>query len=109
MYREKWTSRLTTDEDFKQVVKDYGSVIEKLTGEEIKRGLDACLGKFDFPPTPADFYRVAKHNDDPASGVNGQAYRILNTKLLTRKMTDEQKQLGREALNSIKLRRTVQA
>ena len=60
LYREKWSAKVSTHELFQQVVSDYGKVLAKLTPEEIKKGLNACLEQFDYPPTPADFYKAAR-------------------------------------------------
>ena len=58
LFRESWTAKWSTPADFEQLLADYVAVLAKLTPEQIRTGLDACVGRT-FPPNPSEFFGLA--------------------------------------------------
>ena len=102
MYREKWTAKWATEVQYEQVRADYVRVLERLTGDEVRRGLDLCLEEADFPPDPAGFFKLAKRRE-LTNGTNGQAYRLFRVdRALTKKRSPEEAAAGREAMRGLR-------
>lgn len=55
----KWTSHLTDKEMYKQTLNEWERILEKLKIEEIKRGLERAKILCEWPPSIAQFTKIA--------------------------------------------------
>jgi hypothetical protein len=60
IYREKWTAKLSTTEEYQAAKADYGYFLAKMSSEQIAAGLEACETRFEWPPVPGDFYKAGR-------------------------------------------------
>lgn len=78
-----------------QAIEEWGKGLAGLTGEQIGAGLDRCRRETEWPPTIAQFRKLAT---EPAEGWQhrGEAYRIMDkSRLLPKPAPDMEK--GRAA------------
>jgi len=101
LYQDVWTRRLEADYD--QVKEDYAKTLAELTGEEIRKGLELAKAESRFPPTPAEFYQLAKRKG-LEQGVNGQAYKPLPSVAgqLPKKRSEAEKTAAAEVLGRMR-------
>jgi len=55
---------------------DYATVLAKLAPEEIRAGLEACVGRV-YPPHPSEFFALAKAAKPPTTAPAHQPYKAL--------------------------------
>jgi hypothetical protein len=65
LFRQAWTAQWTTSDEYERLLADYAAVLAKLTPEQIRAGLDACIGRT-FPPSPSEFAGLARQSRAPA-------------------------------------------
>lgn len=58
LFRESWTAKWSTVDEFELLIADYSAVLSRLSAEQIAHGIDQCLGR-SFPPNPSEFYGLA--------------------------------------------------
>ena len=58
LFRQAWTSQWSTPAEYERLLADYGAVLARLTPEQIRAGLDSCVGRT-YPPNPSEFYGLA--------------------------------------------------
>ncbi len=59
LFRQAWTSQWSTPAEYERLLGDYAAMLAKLSPEEIRAGLDACVGRT-YPPNPSEFFGMAK-------------------------------------------------
>ena len=75
LFRQAWTSQWTTQDEHERLLADYAAVLARLTPEQIRAGLDACVGR-NYPPNPSEFYGLAKAKTAPPTAAH-QPYKAL--------------------------------
>jgi hypothetical protein len=59
IFGNAWSLRVSTQQDYDRAVQDYSVMLQRLTVDQIKRALSACWD-LKYPPSPAEFYQLAK-------------------------------------------------
>ena len=75
LFRQAWTSQWSTPEEHERLLADYSAMLTKLTPEQIRAGLDACIGRT-YPPNPSEFYGLATAKTTPKVAAH-QPYKAL--------------------------------
>lgn len=75
LFRQAWTSQWSTPAEYERLLADYAAVLSKLTAEQIRAGLDACIGRT-YPPNPSEFYGLSMAAKTPTCRAH-QPYRAL--------------------------------
>ena len=64
LFRQAWTSQWATPDEHERLLADYSAMLAKLTPEQIRAGLDACVGRT-YSPNPSEFYGLATAKTAP--------------------------------------------
>jgi hypothetical protein len=75
LFRQAWTSQWTTADEHERLLADYSAMLAKLTPEQIRTGLDACIGRT-YPQNPSEFYGLASAREAPKTAAH-QPYKSL--------------------------------
>lgn len=75
LFRQAWTSQWSSPGEYERLLADYAAVLERLTPEQIRNGLDACVGRT-YPPNPSEFYGLASTAKAPAPAAH-RLYKAL--------------------------------
>ena len=69
LFRQAWTSQWSTAAEYERLLADYAAVLARLTPEQIRVGLDACLGRT-FPPSPSELYGPSWNSDAEVGSIS---------------------------------------
>jgi hypothetical protein len=75
LFRQAWTSQWSTPAEYERLLADYTAMLARLTPEQIRAGLDACIGRT-YPPNPSEFYGLATAKTTPKVAAH-QPYKAL--------------------------------
>jgi hypothetical protein len=75
LFRQAWTSQWSTPAEYERLLADYAAMLAKLTPEQIRTGLDACVGRT-YPPNPSEFFGLATAKTAPKVAAH-QPYKAL--------------------------------
>ena len=75
LFRQAWTSQWSTPAEYERLLADYTAMLARLTPEQIRTGLDACVGRT-YPPNPSEFYGLAVAKTAPTTAAH-QPYKAL--------------------------------
>jgi hypothetical protein len=75
LFRESWTAKWSTPDEHERLLADYAAMLAKLTPEQIRAGLDACVGRT-YPPNPSEFFGLATAKATPKVAAH-QPYKAL--------------------------------
>jgi hypothetical protein len=75
LFRQAWTSQWSTPAEYERLLADYTAMLARLTPEQIRAGLDACVGRT-YPPNPSEFYGLATAKTSPTTASH-QPYKAL--------------------------------
>lgn len=73
LYGHKWNSSYPSMHAIEIAKREWGQAIEKLTMEQIKRGLEHCKNHLEWPPSLAEFLKCSRE-DNTLPTIN-QAFR----------------------------------
>ena len=101
IFLSRWTGQFKTEAQVDMAKQEWAQGLSGLSGDQVGRALSYCREHLDWPPSIAEFRRAALGSIDGWQ-YQGEAYRIVNTERLTRKMTDEDRAKGRESLAALR-------
>lgn len=78
IWGERWSSRFTDDLTLESSLEEWGKAITKLTPDQIRQGIDLAREQNDWPPTIAEFLRLAKRTPD-CWEHSGPAYMVTKS------------------------------
>jgi len=64
-YAQQWTSRYPTEAEYRLALREWGEVLAKMSGEQIKRGLDHWEGS--HPPNAYEFRQACQEPKNVAA------------------------------------------
>ena len=75
LFRQAWTSQWSTPAEYERLLADYAAMLARLTPEQIRAGLDDCVGRT-YPPNPSEFYGMATKTE-PAPSAAHKPFKAL--------------------------------
>ena len=75
LFHECWTAKWSSPAEFERLMDDYAAMLAKLKPEQIRAGLDACVGRT-YPPNPSEFFGLATKTE-PAPSAAHKPFKAL--------------------------------